>query len=76
MVNRQIHGHNVRYEEHDLGAEEAVRFLEIHSSREEADVFFHQAKERGTAQFEDRHGKNFTLIHHMDGYYTIEPRSY
>lgn len=48
---RYVHGREVHFE--DDAAHSGVRHLENHLERREADVFFHEAKRRGEAEFED-----------------------
>ncbi len=68
---RYVHGREVHFE--DDAAHSGVRHLEHHLSKEEAEVFFHEAKRRGKAEFEDQEGRNYTLVR-RDGTYHVERR--
>lgn len=68
MKKVRIHDHHVSYEDNAHGG---VDYLMRHLDRQEADVFFHEAKFKGHIKFEDALGKNYTLLHH-NGVYTIE----
>ena len=75
MAHETIHDHTVRYEGDKDTVISAISYLENHLSRDEADVYFHQAKERGRAEFQDHYGKNFTLEYHSsEGVYEIVRR--
>ncbi|MFA4873374.1 MAG: hypothetical protein WC659_05560 [Patescibacteria group bacterium] len=67
-----IHGHKVVV---DKGAESGYRHLTRELSEPESLVFFHEAKMRGHAEFEDRYNHNFTLTHNRaEATYTISRR--
>lgn len=60
MERRDVHGHVV-YGEDD--AREGLNHLDYDLERDEAEVFFRQAKLRGQAEFEDDHDRQFTLVY-------------
>lgn len=60
MERRDIHGHVV-YGEDD--AKDGLNYLDYDLQKDEAEVFFRQAKLRGDAEFEDEHERQFTLIY-------------
>lgn len=62
-----IHSHPVTYEK---DAYEGVRYLKIDLDFKEAEVFFREARMRGSADFEDDKDRQFTLIY-RDGVYTL-----
>ena len=62
---RQIHGHWVMFEEN---AKPGIHYLEYELQAKEALVFFDQAKQHGSAEFEDSYRHNFTLSYYHDGY--------
>ena len=71
-ISYHIHGHTVHVDE---GAEGGYKHLAYELSASEAEVFFHEAKTRGEAHFEDRHDHNFTLTHsRAEATYTISRR--
>jgi hypothetical protein len=61
----KIHGHSVVYEQN---AYEGIRHLRDDLQREEAVVFFDQAKLKGSAEFEDDHERQFTLLYKKGGF--------
>ena len=65
-----IKGYIVHYEDDALLG---LRYIENHLDYNEARVFFEQARNRGSAEFEDNNRVNFTLLHH-DGAYTLVRR--
>jgi hypothetical protein len=61
MVQRtNIYGFWVNY---DDSAYDGIRYLRDDLSREEAVVFFDQARQKGSAQFEDDYEKQFILYY-------------
>ncbi len=68
MKEVHIHDHHVNYEDNAYGG---VDYLMRHLDRQEAEVFFNEAKHRGHIKFEDAAGKDYTLAHH-NGAYTLE----
>lgn len=68
---RDIHGHKVHSEE---DAKEGVYYLEYSIQIEEAKVFFDQAKAKGSVQFEDSKGHNYTLLYKQDNTYWVYKR--
>lgn len=68
---RYVHGREVHFEDND--AHSGVRHLEHSLSKDEAEVFFHEAKRRGEAKFEDSEGRNYTL-ERRDGAYHVKRR--
>ena len=71
MDIHKIHGHTVHIEP---GAEHAVTHFNGSIQADEANVFFHEARRNGKAQFEDHHGRNYTLTHNSDATFTITRR--
>lgn len=55
-----IHGFWVNYEDN---AHEALKRLRDDLSRDEAKVYFEQARLKGSAQFEDDYDRQFTLFY-------------
>lgn len=72
MDERIVHGYTVKFA--DERAHEGVRYIRDHLDEEEAKVFFHEAKERGSARFEDRDGHNYKMTYERDSMYFIERR--
>ncbi len=71
MPETSIHGFHVIYEDHDYPG---IRYLRDDLDQREAKVFFDQARQRGSAQFESDGELNFTLAYH-DGEYALSRRS-
>lgn len=71
MHQDKINGRTVMVEE---GAEEGLRYLKYDLQSSESDVFFHEAKRIGKADFEGDQDHNFTLRRNTDGTYTISRR--
>lgn len=65
-----IHGHHVAYEK---DAYEGVRYLKNDLDHKEAEVFFSQARMRGSVMFEDDKDRQFTLTY-KDGVYSLTRR--
>ncbi len=65
-----IHGHPVRYDESDEHGVHHLTQLDIPSAK----VYFDHARMRGSAEFEDLHGRKFVLEHNHDGTYGIVGR--
>lgn len=63
-----IYGFAVSYEEN---AAEGAQYLKDDLAREEAQVFFDQAKLKGSAQFEDDEDRQFTLVYQNGSYVII-----
>ncbi|MBU1202773.1 hypothetical protein KKH39_01890 [Patescibacteria group bacterium] len=73
MINdRDVYGYKVSGQ---ADAKDGIDYLDLKIDREEARVFFEQARIKGSAQFEDDKGKNYTLIKNSDGRYTVEKRA-
>ncbi len=68
MKEIYIHGLKVKYEDN---AKEGVDYLIYDLDREEAKVFFEQARLRGYSQFEDDREGQYTLSYNQDGTYTL-----
>jgi len=68
MKEIYIHGFKVKYEDN---AKEGVDYLLYDLDREEAKVFFEQARLRGYSQFEDDREGQYTLSYNQDGTYTL-----
>jgi hypothetical protein len=58
-----IHGNYVSYESGEKNIMYGIRHLDHVLSAEEAQVFFRQAKEKKSAQFEDKNRYQFTLVY-------------
>ena len=71
MQETYIHGFKVKYEE---TAHSGVIYLRDDLDREEAKVFFEQAKRKRFANFEDNQDRNFTLSYNTDGSFYIARR--
>lgn len=61
---------NVIFEE---DAHNGIRYLRDNLDYKEAKVFFDQARQHGSAEFEDHENRQFTLLH-QDGAYTLVRR--
>ncbi len=70
-IKQDVHGHKVLGES---GAKNGINHLDHKLDREEAEVFFKQAKMHGGAEFEDAKGRNYTLTRNSDATYTVEKR--
>lgn len=68
---QNVHGHTVTGED---DAMDGINYLDHKLDSKEAEVFFDEAKRRGQAEFEDEHGRNYTLIRNSNATYTIEKR--
>lgn len=65
-----VHGFWVTYEQN---AYDGIKYLRDDLKMEETRVFFDQARVRGSAQFEDDHDRQFTVLYHS-GNYTLVRR--
>ncbi len=78
----EIHGHKVKYDEESESAKRGVHYLKDKINREEARVFFDDAKRdrtNHTSHFEvhDHHGDgqhDLTLVHENDGSFHLRKR--
>ncbi|MBI4092361.1 MAG: hypothetical protein HY420_00360 [Candidatus Kerfeldbacteria bacterium] len=69
---RDIHGHIV-YGQDDV--RDGLNRLDYDLQKDEAEVFFKQAKLKGAAEFEDDHERQFTLVYDRGkGSYRVERR--
>jgi len=73
MKETYIHGFRVKYEEN---CRDGVNYLFSDLDRDEAKVFFDQAKAKKTVKFEDDEDRQFTLSYNGDGSYTLMRRTY
>jgi len=71
MKTSEIHGKKVMYEDN---AQEGVEYLRSKIDYKEALVFFDQAQLKGSAEFEDQNGKDYSLIY-SNGVYVITRRT-
>ena len=72
MPKKNIHGYVVNYKNNaHKGAEHLAYVL----SFDEAFSLFQTAQMSGEAKFEDRSGRNFTLIRETTGTFSLEKRS-
>ena len=70
----EIDGRKIKFNE---DARMGIKYLQLDLNNDEVDVFFHEAKRRGSAQFESDFGgkeRQFTLEYHSDGTYSLERR--
>lgn len=65
-----IHGFTVAYEKN---AVEGIEYLRDDLDSAEARVFFDQARQRGSAQFEDDEDRQYTLLY-QNGNYALARR--
>ena len=65
ITKTTIHGFNVAYEEN---AREGITHLRDDLDSQEARVFFDQARQRGSAEFEDDEDRQYTLIYQNGSY--------
>jgi hypothetical protein len=72
IKNRDVYGYRVSGED---DVKEGVDYLDNDIQREEARVFFDQAKNKGSVQFEDDKGHNYTLVYKKDGVYWVDKRA-
>lgn len=72
IKDRDVYGYKVSSQD---DAKEGIDYLDLKIDREEAKVFFDQAYSKGSAQFEDDKGKNYTLIKNSEGHYSVEKRA-
>ena len=66
-----IHGLRVKYENN---AKEGIEYLRNDLDREEARVFFNEARRRKYAKFEDDQERQYTLFFNSDGSYSLVRR--
>lgn len=71
IQNRDIYSHRVSGED---DAKEGIDYLDHDIQVAEARVFFDQAKAKGSVQFEDSQGRNYTLLYKKDGVYWVDKR--
>lgn len=65
---QDVHGHKVDF---DDDAKHGVEFLDHRLEYQEAEIFFRQAKSRGSAEFEDQDGRDYTLQYDPSGRYSV-----
>lgn len=63
-----VHGYTVAYEEN---ASPGTEHLRDDLSYAEAEVFFDQARSKGSAEFEDDEDRQFTLIYQNGSYVLV-----
>jgi hypothetical protein len=68
-----VNDREIAYEDGEKDIIYGVQYLDRTLSREEAMVFIKQAYEHGSAQFEDKNRKQFTLMY-AGGAYTLISR--
>jgi len=73
MKEIYIHGFKVKYEENAKGG---IDYLLYDLDREEAKVFFDQARAHKYAKFEDDREGQYTLAYNSDGTYTLIRRKF
>lgn len=67
---RDVSGHSVYF---DDDCDEGVEYLDHRIDYQESQVFFNAAKSRGSVEFEDQEGRDYTL-RYKDGRYQVEKR--
>ena len=73
MANTKIiRGYTVLY---DDNAAKGIEHLAYVLSIEESDSLFSNARYSGKVKFEDRLGRNYTLIYNLNGTFKVERRS-
>ena len=73
MANTKIiRGYTVFY---DDSAAKGIEHLAYVLSIEESDSMFSSVRSTGKLKFEDRLGRNYTLIYNFDGTFKVERRS-
>lgn len=72
MAQKTIRGYTVSY---NSAAAKGIKHLAYVLSYGEADSLFRNAKVSGKVKFEDRAGRNFTLVWTSSGNYTLKKRS-
>lgn len=73
MKSKNVRGYQVNYEEN---AEKGVDHLNYVLSSNETISLFRNARYSGKIKFEDRGGRNYTLISKTNGTYELEKRRY
>lgn len=68
---QDVHGHSVIGEDDALAG---INYLDHKLDYQEAEAFFNQAHWRGSVEFEDDKGKNYTLTRNSDATYTVTKR--
>lgn len=68
-----VNDREIAYEDGEKNIKAGVEYLDHILSKEESKVFIHQAYEKGSAQFEDKARRQFTLMHN-GGTYTLISR--
>jgi len=68
-----VNDREISYEDGEKNIRYGVEYLDKILSSEESKVFIKQAYEHGSAQFEDKARRQFTLIH-QGGAYTLISR--
>ena len=64
-----IHSYPVSYE--DTNAKEGMIYLRDELDEQESKVFFEQAHRAGSAEFQDEHDRQFTLMYENEKYVII-----
>ena len=72
MKEKNIRGYTVYYKNN---AEKGIEHLSYILSFDESESLFRAAKSTGKVKFEDRGGRNFTLISKLNGTFVVEKRS-
>ncbi len=66
-----IHEYPLTYEDSEKNIKYGLRYLKEHLSSEESKVFFKQAHDHKSSQFEDKEGRNYTLLYQNHSYVLI-----
>jgi len=68
MDRRDVHGHVVYFEDEGT-TKHGVNYLDYDLDGDAAEAFFRQAKQTGSAAFEDEHERQFSLTYRGGAYY-------
>ena len=70
--------HTIKIDEHQVtyldDAHEGIKYLRDDLSSDETKPLFSAAKAHGSAEFEDKYNRQFSLLHNSGGGYTLVRR--
>ncbi len=66
-----VHEYPLIYENSEKNIKYGIHYLKEHLSSEESKVFFKQAHDHESSQFEDTEGINYTLLYQNHSYVLI-----